>query len=94
MSVEGQGHFLTLAKGHVHTVVLVRRPQCSDIFSETARLIKAKFYVEPTWVGGTEFCSWHVGHMTKVVAMSIYGKNPSKIFYFGIGGPISMKLGM
>ena len=93
MSIEGQGHFLTLAKGHVHTVVLVRRPQCSDI-SETARLIKAKFYVEPTWVGGTEFCWWHVGHMTKMVAMSIYGKNPSKIFYSGTGGPISMKLGM
>ena len=50
--------------------------------------------MEPTWVGGTEFCSWHVGHMTKMVAMSIYGRNLSKIFYSGTGGPISMKLGM
>ena len=93
MSIEGQGPFLTLAKGHVRTDILVHRPQCSDIFSETARLIKAKFHVEPTWVGGTEFCSWHVGHMTKMVAMSINGKNPSKIFS-GTGGPISTKLGM
>ena len=93
MSIEGQGPFLTLAKGHVRTDVPVHRPQCSDIFSETAPLIKAKFHVEPTWVGGTEFCSWHVGHMTKMVAMSINGKNPSKIFS-GTGGPISTKLGM
>ena len=26
------------------------------------------------------------GHMTKMAAMSIYGKNPSKIFFSGIGG--------
>ena len=34
------------------------------------------------------------GHMTKMAAMSIYGKNPSKIFFSGTGGPISTKLGM
>ena len=38
--------------------------QCSNIFfSETAGPIKAKFYVEPPWVGGTIFCSRHLGHM-------------------------------
>ena len=34
------------------------------------------------------------GHMTKIDAMPIYGINPSKIFFSGTGGPISMKLGM
>ena len=34
------------------------------------------------------------GHMTKMAAMPIYGKNSSKIFFSGTGGPISMKLGM
>ena len=34
------------------------------------------------------------GHMTKMAAMPIYGKNPSKIFFCGTGGLISMKLGM
>ena len=34
------------------------------------------------------------GHMTKLAAMSIYGKSPSKIFVSGAGGPISTKLGM
>ena len=44
----------------------VGRPKCSNIlFSETAWPIKAKFYVEPPWVGGTKFCSGHVGHMVK-----------------------------
>ena len=61
-------------------VVVRRRSQCSKIFfSETALPIKAKFYVEPPWVGGTIFCSRHLGHMTKMAATPIYGKNHSKI---------------
>ena len=70
-------------------------PQCSNIFfSETPGPIKAKFYVEPPWVGGTIFCSRHLGHMTKMAATPIYGKNPSKIFFSRTGGPIFTKLGM
>ena len=73
----------------------VRRSQCSNIFfSETAWPIKAKFYVEPPWVGGTKFCSRHLGHMTKMAATPIYGKNHSKIFSSRTGRPISTKLGM
>ena len=43
---------------------------------------------------GNEICSRHLGHMTKMTAMPIYGKNPSKIIYSGTGRPISTKLGM
>ena len=32
--------------------------------------------------------------MTKMAATPIYGKNPSKIFISGTGGPNSTKLGM
>ena len=32
--------------------------------------------------------------MTKMAVMRIYGKNPLKVFFPGISGPISMKLGM
>ena len=75
--------------------VVRRRPQCSNIFfSKTPRPIKAKFYVEPPWVGGTKFCLWHLGHMTKMAATPIYGKNPSKIFFSRTGWPIFTKLGM
>ena len=77
-----------------HTSSFVRS-QCSNIFfSETAGPIKAKFYVEPPWVGGTKFCSRHLGHMTKMAATPIYGKNPSKIFFSRTSGPIFTKLGM
>ena len=66
----------------------------SKIFSsETAWPIKAKFYVEPPLVGEMNVCSRHLGHMTKMAATPIYGKNPSKLFS-RTGGPISTKHGM
>ena len=53
-----------------------RLQQCLNIFSsETALPIKAKFYVEPPWEGGTKLCINGPGHMTKIAAMPIYGKN-------------------
>ena len=36
----------------------------------------------------------NLGYMTKMAAMPIYGKNPSKIFFSKTGGPNSKKLGM
>ena len=41
-----------------------------------------------------EICKHDAGHMTKMAAMPLYGKNSSKIFFSGTGGPISTKLGM
>ena len=58
--------------------VVVRRRlfTFSNIFSsETAWPIKAKFYVEPPWERGTKVCINGPGHMTKMAAMPIYGKN-------------------
>ena len=53
-----------------------RRQQCLNIFSsETALPIKAKLYVEPPWEGGTKVYINGPGHMTKMDAMPIYGKN-------------------
>ena len=74
---------------------VVRRPPFSKIFSsETAWPIKAKFYMKHLWEGGTNVYINNPGHMTKMAAMPIYGKNPSKIFSSGTTGPISTKLGM
>ena len=51
-------------------------PPFSNVFSsETARPIKAKFYLEPPWEGGTKVYINGPGHMTKMAAMPIYGKN-------------------
>ena len=76
--------------------VVVRRPFTfsNNFSSETAWPIKAKFYVELPWEGGTKVYINSPGHMTKMAAMPIYGKNPSKIFFSRIGGPIFTKLGM
>ena len=72
-----------------------RRPPFSKIFfSETAWPIKAKFYMKHLWEGGTDVFINNPGHMTKMAAMPIYGKNPSKFFFSGTTGPISTKLGM
>ena len=55
------------------------RPPFSNVFSsENAWPIKAKFYVEPPWEGGTKVYINGPGHMTKMAAMPIYGKNLKK----------------
>ena len=41
-----------------------------------------------------KICKHDPGHMNKMAAMPIYGKNPSKIFFSRTGGPIFTKLGM
>ena len=51
----------------------------SNVFSsETAWPVKAKFYVEPPREGGTKVYINGLGHMTKMAAMPIYGKNLKK----------------
>ena len=53
-----------------------RCQQCLNIFSsETVWPIKAKMYVKPPWEGGTKIYINGPGHMTKMAAMPIYGKN-------------------
>ena len=54
-----------------------RRPSStiSNIFSETAWPIKAKFYVKPPWEGRTKVYVNGPGHMTKMAALLIYDKN-------------------
>ena len=93
-----QAHKVSLKYTHAPSSVrpsAVRRPPFSKIFfSETAWPIKAKFYMKHLWEGGTNVYINNPGHMTKMAAMLIYGKNPSKIFFSGTTGPISTKLGM
>ena len=60
-------------------LLFVRRPQCSNIFSsESALPIKANFHAEPSWEGGTKVYINGSGHMTKMAATPIYGKNLQK----------------
>ena len=90
MSIEGQGHFLTLAQGRVHTKIKPNflRNHCAIL---NQNLYEKSFQVQ--------------GYVKKVLTLCwshdqdgrnahMYGKNPSKIFFFGTGRPISTKLGM
>ena len=61
--------------------------------SETTGPIEAKFHMEPPWDGGTKACSNGPGHMNKIAAMPIYGKNLKKIFFSGTKRPMTLKLG-
>ena len=49
--------------------------------------------MEHPWEEGSKVYINDPGHMTKVAAIPIYGKNHIKIFFSGTGGPISTKLG-
>ena len=67
----------------------------SNIFSsETTGPIEAKFHMEPPWDGGTKVYSNGPGHMTKMAAMPIYGKNLQKSSFSGTKSPMTLKLGM
>ena len=56
--------------------VVRRLSTISNVFSSTtAWPIKAKFYVESPWQGGKKVYINGPGHMIKMAAMTIYGKN-------------------
>ena len=74
--------------------VVPRHPHSSNIFSETTGPIKVKFHMELLLDGGTKICSNGPGHLTKMAAMSIYGKNLKKIFFSGTKRPMTLNLGM
>ena len=59
----------------VIVVVVVVVVVDNNFFSETAWPIRAKFYVEPPWEGGTKVYINGSGHITKMAATPIYGKN-------------------
>ena len=44
-------------------------------FSETAWPIKAKFYVEHPWVGGTKVCVFYLDRIRTLVAMATYASH-------------------
>ena len=74
-----QGELIVYPCSGVRPSSVCRLSTISNIFSsETTWPIKAKFYVEPPWEGGTKVCINGPGHMTKMAAMPIYGKNLKK----------------
>ena len=74
-----QGELIVYPCSGIHLSSVRRLSTISNIFSsETTWPIEAKFYLEPPWEGGTKVCINGPGHMTKMAAMPIYGKNLKK----------------
>ena len=72
-----QGHIKLFAPTAGHYTCIL--PYYSSIFFfETAWPVKAKFYVKHLYNGGINVYINNQGHMTKMAAMPIYDKNPSK----------------
>ena len=73
----------------------VRPSTFSNIFSsETTGPIELKFHMETPNDAGTNVCSNGPGHMTKMAATPIYGKNPLKILFSRTRRPMTLGLGM
>ena len=88
MSIEGQGYFLTLARGHLHLKIE------TSFFSDTTGPFLAKFCMSAIRYVKMKIYKHDAGHMTKMAAMPIFGKKTSKIFFTGTSGPISITLCM
>ena len=50
--------------------------------------------MEPEWDGGTKIDTNDLGHMTKMAAMPICSKNPSKILFSKASKPMTFQLGI
>ena len=71
---------------------MVCRPSVVHHFQRSSSY--GEFHMEPQWDGGTKVCSRGLGHLTKMAAMPIYGKNPSEIFFSRTNGTMTLWLGM
>ena len=69
LTPKGQGHLLTIAKGH-NTATFSKA-----FFSETTGPIATKVYMQPPGIVCNNEDTFSPGHMTKMASMPIYGKN-------------------
>ena len=63
-------------------------------FSQTIGPIELKFHVKTPYDKLAKICTKYIGHMTKMAATPIYGKNLLKIFFFRTRRPVTLRLGM
>ena len=70
MCIKGQGYSLTLAKGHSDFKI-----NKNLFFSETVDIVETKFHIEASGRIKLNIYTKKLGHMAKMAAMHIYGKN-------------------
>ena len=66
----------------------------NKVFSETIDLIELKFHVKTPYDKLVKIYTKYFGHMTKMAATPIYGKNLIKIFFSRTRRPVTLRLGI
>ena len=86
----------------VWKVKVISLPWPQGIYKRKSKLVFLRNY----WAILTKFCMYafrykkikkpehDAGHMTRMAVITLFGKNPSTIFFSRTHGPISMNLGM
>ena len=64
------------------------------VFSQTIGPIELKFHVKTPYDKSAKIYTKYFGHMTKMAATPIYGKNLLKIFFSRTRRPMTLGLGM
>ena len=86
--MKSQSHSLTLVQDHSDSTF------SNFFFLETAWRLKPNFMYSLHGMGGRKFDHSCLDHLTKTVAMPIYGKNLKKTFFSGTKRSMTLKAGM
>ena len=81
--------FLSLTRGCTGSHQYIK-----TVFSETIGPIELKFHMKTPYNKLAKIYANCIGHMAKMADMSIYGKNPLKIFLFRTRRLMTLGLGM
>ena len=81
---------LSAKVGHI----VVQSIYSNLVFSQTIGPIGFKLHVKTPYDKIAKIYSKHIGHMTKMAATPIYGKNLLKIFFSRTRRPMTLGLGM
>ena len=74
--------------------IVVQLIYLNIVFSQTIGPIELKFHVKTTYDKSAKIYTKYFGHMTKMSATPIYGKNLLKIFFSRTIRPVTLRLGM
>ena len=66
---------MTLASGHMSVICQYLSTSSNGFYFETTGPISCKFHIQPSSKRGKKAYIFRPGHMTKMAAMPIYGKN-------------------
>ena len=91
---EFQRSRLTFALSAKVAHILVPSIYVNIVFSQTVGPIELKFHVKTPYDKSAKIYTKHFGHMTKMAATPIYGKNLLKIFFSRTSRPVTLRLGM